>query len=225
MNVGLGQPAGLLLRFDPSGSQLTYAQYFTGPDGGLYGPQTVATDGDGNVYSLGVAPSTALPTAGAYVSPARSNTCITSYGFCFVTTTTIYPGDIVVTKMRASDLQPMYTAILGAHCRSYPGSLAIGADGAITFSVSTNSGFPLEHAYGGATSANAGAAAQLSPDGSKLRFSTLVGTPIAPAIAAPPGDVVYAAYTLAYSVRQLPEIFALRVSGALPPTPQIGSTR
>jgi photosystem II stability/assembly factor-like uncharacterized protein len=187
-NNGYG---GFLARLDPDGARFNYGAYFLDPSSSNNGPYALATDAQGNIYSLGLTGSNSVATSGAYSSPIRSHSCPTgTYIFCFVMQTNP-PGDIVVSKLGVGDLQPVYSAILGGNCLSTPGAIAVRDDGVVTFSMRTDAGFPLLHApY---TTPTGGAIAQLSPDGSTLLFSTFVPSGGAPPIAVPGKHRVFAA--------------------------------
>jgi hypothetical protein len=110
--------SGRLIRFDPGGTQITYSAYLGGgpepsvPSAGTNGPAAVRTDLYGNVY---VAGSTARPdfpvTDGAFHSSLRSGGCLDSpMGPYFAA------GDVFVVKLRAADLQPVFSTVLAGEC-------------------------------------------------------------------------------------------------------------
>jgi photosystem II stability/assembly factor-like uncharacterized protein len=197
-----GQEPGYLIRLDPTGSQLTYAAYIGGTAqrvSGVFGPNAIAIDGQGNVFVTGNTAAPDFPiTSGAYVSPLRSVTCSNPNDHL---SPPISPGDIYVMKLRVDDFQPAYAALVGGECGSQPGALQIDGNGAATFSLVGYLSFPLQNPLLAAPSCNyfgfsySGAISQLSADGSSLLFSTYLDTCLSPVVAVAPDGSLYAGVT------------------------------
>jgi photosystem II stability/assembly factor-like uncharacterized protein len=193
-----GQENAYLVRLDPTGSQLTYANYIGGtqqPVGGVYGPKAIAIDGQGNLFVTGTTAAPDFPvTSGAYVSALRSQLCRNPNDRL---SPPIPPSDIYVMKLRVDDFHPAYAALLGGDCGSQPGAMQIDSNGAVTLSLSTGSSFPLQNPLLDAPTCGftSGAISQLSADGSSLLFSTYLDTCATPAVAAASDGSLYAGVT------------------------------
>jgi len=204
-----GQEAGFLLSLNPSGSQIANLAYIGGqshqrlgsPDGDYettnlapryFGPYALAGDAQGNIYVEGVTAAPDFPvTAGAYVSPLRSVTCNTGPSFARA----VPPADVYVMKLAGIGRPPTFSALLGAPCAGIPGSLLVDGLGEPTFSLATGPAFPLigpVTTYGGCNG-NSAVVAQLSADGSALRFSTYLDTCGAVPLAITEGTEIFAA--------------------------------
>ncbi|MGA3020144.1 MAG: SBBP repeat-containing protein [Bryobacteraceae bacterium] len=202
-----GQEAGFLLSLDPSGSQITNLAYIGGQSNALgnptgdyettnlaprFGPYALAGDAQGNLYVEGVTAAPGFPvTAGAYVSPLRSVTCNTGPGFA----SAVPPADVYVMKLAGIGQPPTFSALLGAQCAGIPGSLVVDGQGDPTFSLATGPAFPLIRpvtTFGGCNG-NSAVVAQLSADGSTLRFSTYLDACGAPPLAITAGTDIFAA--------------------------------
>jgi photosystem II stability/assembly factor-like uncharacterized protein len=193
-----GRENAYLVRLDPTGSRLTYANYIGGtqqPVGGVYGPKAIAIDRQGNLFVIGNTAAQDFPvTSGAYVSALRSQLCRNP-------TDRLSPpiplSDVYVMKLRVDDYHPVYAALLGGECGSQPGAMQIDSNGAVTLSLSTGPSFPLHNPLLAAPTCSftSGAISQLSPDGSSLLFSTYLDTCDTPAVAAVSDGSLYAGVT------------------------------
>ncbi len=176
---------GFLVRFDPSGSRLTYSQK-------LATPAALKMDGTGDLFAIGQTFDSNLPTTpGAYRSAAQPAGC-PNYGVSNPWTA------VYVTKLRAADFAPAYAALMTSNCATRAGSLQVDDAGVATFSVATGAGYPLVYPHVATSSCQIpfptqGAVSQLSADGSAILFSTLVDSCGAPPVASPAAGTVFAA--------------------------------
>jgi hypothetical protein len=194
-----GRENGYLIRLEPTGSQLTYANYIVGGTtqslGVFFGPNAIAIDGQGNVFVTGNTAAPDFPaTSGAYVSALRSTTCINPYSHFYPPTP---QSDIYVMKLRVDDFQPVYAALLAGECGSQPGAIQVDSKGAVTFSLSAGRSYPLQNPLLGEPTCPiySGAISQLSADGSSLLFSTYLDTCATPVVALASDGSIYAGVT------------------------------
>jgi photosystem II stability/assembly factor-like uncharacterized protein len=118
-----------LVKLDPTGSRVVQATYIQGAYSSGFGPSALGADASGNLVMLGSTEGTIFPiTPGAYTSPNPSSACA---------------GDIYVTKLGASDWNPIYSALL--HCGGQSGAMVVDSTGAVILTAGAGSGFPLHN--------------------------------------------------------------------------------
>lgn len=170
-------PAGdtlacFVTKFNPSASAILYSTYFNGA--GKDGCTGIALDNAGAIYIAGFTSSQNLPvTPDAFQTSFRSGGTTAVRGF--------------VTKFNPAGTSLVYSTYLGGSGRDTIFGLAVDAEGAAYVAGTTNSGgtFPVTQGAAQTTYGGAGGildfaggdafAAKLSPDGSKLVYSTYIG--------------------------------------------------
>ncbi|MGJ5815354.1 hypothetical protein [Paludibaculum fermentans] len=196
--------AGYLARLAADGTRLNAYRYLGGPVSLShmvnYGPRALATDSQGYLYVGGTTRSGAFPrTAGALDRGVAVGQCWSAYQLSSSTPA----QQIYLMKLMPDNLEPVYSALLGGHCDTQFGSLAVDEQGVAGFSVSTGQGFPLSAPLQAAPSIAdpvsipaARLVARLSSDGSSLLFSSYLDASSAlpaPSIANAPEGGLYAA--------------------------------
>ena len=158
-------PAGsthvFVAKFDPTGSNLVYADYIGG-DSQDYG-YALVLDSANDVYVTG--------------STASSNFPVVNYPYQGT-----YPGSFngFLSKVSADGSSLLYSTYLGGNGSDQPASIAIDSVGSVLVAGNTSStNFPVANAYQATASANQGGVfgnygflTKFSPDGSYLVYST-----------------------------------------------------
>jgi uncharacterized protein (TIGR03437 family) len=176
-----GQNNGVeyVMRLDRAASRVLSAATVPGASPFIVGPTAMAADRDGNLVIFGATSGPMTATPGAYQGQP--------IGGCPTPPSVYVGGNLYVTKLRASDFQTVYAAVLAAPCTAQPGGLVLDPTGAPILAFSTGSGIPLHSPIAGAPSCGytSSAIAKLSPDGARLDFATFLDTCGVPAIAGP----------------------------------------
>ncbi len=162
-----GTSPDFVVKLDPTGSRVVQATYIQGSPSCVFGPSALGVDAAGNLVVAGSTDGTIFPiTPGACTSPSPSSACGEFSG-------------IYVTKLGASDWNPIYSALLPCGDRS--GAMVVDNTGAVILTVGAEAGFPLHNPLlaGPGCPDNfeaSGAIARLSQDGSALEFATYIDT-------------------------------------------------
>jgi hypothetical protein len=160
-------PAGsthiFVVKLDPTGSNLVYADYIGG-NSEDYG-YALALDSANNVYVTGSTASSDFPL----VNPYQAS----------------YPGSFngFLTKVSADGSSLLYSTYLGGNGSDQPSSIAVdGSGGVVVAGNTTSTNFPVNNAYQSAVSPNQGGVSgnygfvsKFSPDGATLVYSTYLG--------------------------------------------------
>ena len=103
-------------------------------------------------------------------------------------------GDAFVTKLRASDWQPVYTAVFAAPCGIQTGAVSIDPSGSAVLAMAVGAGLPLRSPLlaGPVCGENSSVIAKLSADGSTLQFATYLDNCGIPGIAVVSDRSIYA---------------------------------
>ena len=199
-------PVGMLIGLDPSGTTVITSIPI---DGDLTGLQA---DSQGNILITGGTGDPAFPLPLTGYAGQRSSTCPLSF---MVPLVSLVPYDPFVIKLHSTDLQPLYTALLGGDCASAPGSLTLDSSGAPIVTVSAAHDFPLEAPVLGAPPCSGPAVFRLAADGSALTFSSFLSScdPTPASVAPAPDGSLYAA------VNNGGHAALLAIPSPAPPTP------
>ncbi len=160
-------PGVLVAKLDPSGN-VVYASRIGGSLVDASYGNGIAVDGEGHAYVTGGAITSDFPTTpGAY----RTTPCANVYPFA---------GDAFVVKVSADGSSLVYSTLLCGQGDDAPSSIAIDAAGnAYVAGATASSDFPLvdplEVSRGGGVVGLSGFVSKISPDGSRLTYSTYLG--------------------------------------------------
>jgi hypothetical protein len=149
----------LPLVIDPA---LSYATYL---DKLSLGVSAIATDGTGSTYIAGYTFSSSYPaTAGAFQSACKA--CPTG-------------PTVFVTKLNATGTAEIYSTFIGGSSYNQPFGMAVDANGnAVVVGYTQSTDFPVKNPIGSGTVGTGtqfGFISSLSPDGSTLNYSSLLG--------------------------------------------------
>jgi uncharacterized protein (TIGR03437 family) len=179
-----------VMKLDRGASQVISAAYL--PTGGPSDGQSVtgmALDSQNNLLVYGQTEQGIFQaTPGAYSSPQPALYCAID-----LFDPAAYAGDAFVIKLRASDWQPVFGALLTAPCGISTGSVVLDSNDSAVLAMAGYSGLPLRSPMigGPACNANSSAIAKLSADGSTLQFATYLDGCGVPGVAVVDG-LVYA---------------------------------
>lgn len=182
--------AGFVFRLAAGGAGVAASMNIAGSGETGEGPTGLTIDAAGDVFVVGnTAAADFVTTPGAFVSGARSAPCDTGR-----LTGYLGAADIFVMKLRGRDFRPIYSALLAGPCGSEPGPIYLDGTGAVTFSLSSGSTFPVLNPaiassgcglpYSLTPTGGNGVISRLSADGAELLFSSYTGACGVPAIAA-----------------------------------------
>lgn len=150
---------GLLFRVSADGSTVTPLE---GQAGSIF---AMETDASGDVYLAGQV------TTG----PLGSGRCLgPPDGLAY---SMVNPGDVFVTKLRASSLEQVFSTRLSGSCRSWPSYLQVTSQGEPTVGLWTLGAFPMRNAaLPVAANCDQGVAvvSRLSADGSTILYSSFL---------------------------------------------------
>ena len=179
-----GEEPGFVMKVNSAASQVVSATYLPVTPFMITG---LAADAQNNLVILAEG-STNAPqaTPGAYASPEPSACIEASLG-------PPRPNAFVM-KLRASDWQPVYTAVFAAPCGIQTGAVSIDPNGSAVLAMAGGAGLPLRSPLlaGPVCAENSSVIVKLSADGSTLLFGTYLDTCGIPAIAAAGDGSIYA---------------------------------
>jgi len=196
-----GAPADFVVKLDATGSHVVQAAYIQGTSSAESVPSALGADASGNLVVLGTVYGTTFPvTPGAYTAPIPS-ACGTF-------------SSVFVTKLRASDWNPIYSAFLP--CAGQSGAAAVDSTGAVILAASAELGFPMHNPllaaptcpFGYLYPPTSAAIARLSPDGSSLEFGSFIDTCGAPPIALAGDGSIYVGVANDNPIRRVPDSVA-----------------
>ncbi len=162
-SLPIGADHVFVAKFDPTGSNLVYADYIGGSNQDF--GYALALDSANNVYVTGSTQSTDFPVVNAYQASAPGS----------------YTG--FVTKISADGSSLLYSTYLGGDNYDQPASIAIDGVGEISVAgITSSQNFPVVNAYQPTISPNQvgyygvyGFVTKFSADGSSLVYSTFLG--------------------------------------------------
>jgi len=201
---GVAQPAPnsiFVMRLDRSGSQIIASTYIPGSSApaippGLPQPASTASLAAGPDGSLYLFAGSAVPvTPGSYNGPQPAAPC-SSYWSAFeqgLNST----GNAFAARLTASDLHPVYIAMLRASCGIVHGPLAVDATGTAVLAMYASPGLALRNPLLAGTSGSA--IARVSPDGAMLQFATYPDDGGIPGLALAADGSIYAGVTHGYN--------------------------
>jgi hypothetical protein len=140
---------------------LSFATYLDSVSDGV---DAIATDASGNMYITGYTFNSKFPvTSGAYDQQCAA---------CANNTAAVY-----VTKLNATGTAQIYSTFLGGSAYNQPVGLAVDAnENAVVAGRTSSTDFPMKNPISaGLPSGEDGFVTSLSPDGSSLNFSSLLG--------------------------------------------------
>ena len=190
-----------VMKLDSTGSHVVQAAYIQGTGLSQSAPSALGADASGNLVVLGTAYGTTFPiTPGAYTYSLPP--------FCDA-----FSG-VYVTKLGASDWNPIYSAFLP--CGSQSGAAAVDSTGAVILTAVTGLGFPMHNPLLAAPTCpfdysnppTSAAIARLSADGSTLEFGSYIDTCGAPPIALSGDGSIYVGVADDNPIRRVPNTVA-----------------
>jgi photosystem II stability/assembly factor-like uncharacterized protein len=181
---GLPQPpvpgtnTAFVVTLNQSASQVVSGVYLQNFNQGAT-PSALAMDANGNLLVFGTNPAfTFTATPGAYASPRSISACTSSEYLP-------EPNDAFLLKLGASNLQPIYGALLSAPCGIETGAMTMDPSGAVVLAMATGAGLSLQNPLlaGPGCLNNSSAIARISADGSSLQFATYLDSCGIPGVA------------------------------------------
>lgn len=205
-----------VVKLDSTASHVVQAAYIQGTASAQSAPSALAADSSGNLVVLGSIYDGGVTfpiTPGAYTSPLPP--------FCDAS------SGAYVTKLRASDWNPIYSAFLP--CIGQSGAAGVDSRGAVILTANAESGFPLYNPllaaptcpYSYPNPPTSAAIVRLSPDGSTLEFGSYIDACGAPPIALSGDGSIYVGVADDNPIRRVPNMIAAVLRFSAPNTQAI----
>ena len=162
-----GYSAVFVSKFNAAGAGLVYSTFLDGCSNDF--ARAIALDAEGCAYICGHTQSTNFPLQ----SPLQAN---------FAWSTNEWPRDVFITKLLPQGTGLVYSTYLGAPGQESPNDIVVDASGAaVVVGVTSSTNFPLmrpfQSQFGGPGPYAESDAfiSRLSPDGTRLEYSTYLG--------------------------------------------------